>query len=241
MTRDPRTYVVTRPGAIGHPGFGRDDELFVRLMSELKACVVAEATELGLKVNDLMNNILVERYHGKLVEPTQEQLAQEKTLTPAEAVAHLDPTLKGGFDRDQLITHFEGLAAQEPLTLDVLEAEEDKQAEALYREQLDLAEQRATPTKGDPMGPRIKGDVNHKRYAEEIELAKQKKQREDRARAKRRELRRKLLTVATLMVAPTLRQEGDPRLHRQYEQPSSWATMGGYTKRDRAAALKDSS
>lgn len=237
MTRDPRSYLTTRPGAIGHPGFGRDDELFIRLMSQLKACVVDEAKELGLKVNDLVNNILVERYHGKLQQPTPEQLAAAKTLTPDEAVAHLDPILKEGQAKESIIAHFEQLAEQEPITLERLEEEEDKAIEQRYREQLETARLLACPKDpSSPFGARFEDRVNQARYAEEVKLAKEKKAREDRARAKRREQRRLLLSVAAMMVAPQLRQSGDPRLQRQYENRSHWSTMGGYTRRDVAEA-----
>lgn len=240
--RDPRTYQHSHSGEHSHPGFSRDAELFTRCMSWLKAEVVAEARSLGITQTDLLNNILAERYRGKLIEPTPEQLAEAKTLTPEEAVSHLDPTLRGDQSRDDLVAHFESVAAKEPLTLEVLEQEEDKVIERLYQDQLDAAEKKASTGKtSDPFGPQTKGQINQARYAEEIRLAKEKKAREDKARAKRREYRRTLLCVAAQMVAPSLRKEGPSQNHRQQEDRSHWATHGGYTRRDIAEANKDSS
>lgn len=241
MTRDPRTYLPDeeRVGALGHPGFGRDAVLFTRLMPWLKACVVEEARELDITETDLVNNILVERYRGKLQQPTPEQLAEAKTLTPAEAYQHLDPVIKSdpATPKEAIIEHLQSVAKEEPLTLERLEEEEDKAIDSLYQRQLNQAQVRATPpATSDPFGPRAVGNLNHERYKEEIRLARERKAREDRARAKRREQRRLLLSVAALMVAPQLRREGDPRLHRQYEDRSHWSTMGGYTRRDVAEA-----
>lgn len=244
MTRDLRTIAAPadRVGAVGHPGLGRTEHLYPSVTPALRKLIDQELDENpGKTITDIVGEALADRYYGPLNKPTPEQIAESKILTPVEAVAHLDPTLRGDFSREELITHFESIADKEPLTLEVLEAEEDKAVERLYLNQLDIAEQRATPTKGDPMGPRIKGDVNHARYKEEIEIAKQRKAREDRARARRREQRRHLLLVAAMMVAPKLRVEGDPRLQRQYEARSHWATMGGYSRRAVAEANKDTS
>jgi hypothetical protein len=237
LSRDPRTIASSDPtpelprGA-GHPDWGRDADLFVRLIPALRAELDRDKDESGLSLSDLVGHILAVHYWGPLATP--EQLAAEQTLTPEEAYVHLDPELKTPEDKAQVINHLASLP--EPLTIDVLEREEDKAVERLYIQRLDEAQERATIYEGDHLQGRRKKGISQARYAAEVELVRQTKQRDDRTRARRREQRRALLCAAAVLIAPQLRREGDPRLQRQYEQPSHWATLGGYTRRDVAEA-----
>lgn len=193
----------------------------------------AFASQLADKARDVKNN---NRKYPALLASVEPVTPASVELTPEEVYQHLDPVLKEGQHKRDVMEHFSQF---EPLTLDVVEREEDKAAENLHQERLDQAKERAT-TGGskDPFGPKTEGTINHARYAEELKLAREKKANEDRARELRRIERRALLGIAVALVNPPLRQPGSPVTHRQYEQPSHWATSGGATRHDLAEASR---
>ena len=92
--RDPRTIIPDedRVGLPGHRGFGRDADFLARLLPELKDCLSEEALRRGLRINDVLHDILAAHYWGPrpdvvVVEPAPE-------LTPEVSCANIDTAAK---------------------------------------------------------------------------------------------------------------------------------------------------
>ena len=189
--------------------------------------------------------------------PRTVTIEEAQALTPEECFEHLDLKLKATFTKEEVIAQF---TENPPKNLDELDRAEDEAIEGLHQKALDAAAEKATFTKGDTLSGIIKVSRNERRYAEEVKRISEQRDRENAARARHREQRRALLLGAALLLAPQLRQEGNPQSHRQYHDhewreaagpaakrrgsstyasTSSFETEGGATREDRKALKRD--
>lgn len=164
--------------------------------------------------------------------------AAASELTPEEAYQHMATDLKKGEKKEDIIAHFEALDI--PITVDVLEREEDKIYRREYEEKKHQASEAETLYKGDSLyGARTKLSRNEAAYADRVKELRAEYEAEKAGRQPSRDQRRKLLLgAAALLVAPLLREPGNPHYHRQYARPSHFDTSGPLTRSD---LKKDSS
>lgn len=187
-------------------------------------------------LNDWLNNVVAKELYGvqtplsspppsvsPVVEAPQEVhgglLAESIDLALAKVDAWdlLDPLLKEASTKEDFYSHPKAKTLQ---TLDDLEAIEDEVIEIVYQRQKEATKESGLIYKNDGYSGRRLLGVNQALIAESVAALKQKKAKEDKERAQFRAKRRAQLIA--LLSPALLRQPGDPRKQRQYEEPSAW-------------------